>query len=325
MSIKHGTSRFFPRGGSGTSVGAEPLWHLASPYVVNLIDLGSEVAIGASTMLGAEKLRVVGGLAVDDAAGSAAFMEWRQGSAAGVAPSGAMRFRYNEGANLGEVSFSGAAYVPLVAPAGGAPASATSLVSHVAYTCLASVSVGDAVYVAGGDYADKASANTGSLHTADGVVATKPTANTCHICYHGEISAFTGLIPGAIYYLSPVVPGGLAIYPPSRESGAVQRLGVARNATTLLLNPQVVPQILKERHVLTLLDVENGFILLGDAAIPNSLVLWTSRVMLAEGDDYTVSYGGALTRVSFIGALAVGGISGIEIGDVIHAVYAIGA
>ena len=47
---------------------------------------------------------------------------------------------------------------------------------------------------------------------------------------------FTNLTPGAAYYLSPTVPGGITSTPPSSPGQIVQKVGFAKDATTLVFN-----------------------------------------------------------------------------------------
>lgn len=115
MSVKHGTNRFFPRANEG----GEGLWMLYDPDVVGLVNTANKVAIGATAMGGTEKLRIVGGVRIDDATSLAAYVELRQGSVAAVSPAGSGRIRYNETLSRLEASENGGAYFPLAAPAAG--------------------------------------------------------------------------------------------------------------------------------------------------------------------------------------------------------------
>jgi hypothetical protein len=72
-----------------------------------------------------------------------------------------------------------------------------------------------------------------------GFVALKPTATSAKIQTTGDLAGFVGLTAGASYFLS-LVAGGITTTPPSlpADSGSgkvVQRVGIARNATTLVI------------------------------------------------------------------------------------------
>jgi hypothetical protein len=64
-------------------------------------------------------------------------------------------------------------------------------------------------------------------------------ATDVRVYYGAENNALSGLIPGRIYYLSDTVPGGVTNLPPGDASPiVVQQLGVAKSATSLLVNIQ---------------------------------------------------------------------------------------
>ena len=67
-----------------------------------------------------------------------------------------------------------------------------------------------------------------------GFVIAKPTATTATVQYYGEASVFAGLIPDETYCLS-TTPGGITNAAPSLPGDAVQRLGFAKTASTLVL------------------------------------------------------------------------------------------
>lgn len=100
------------------------------------------------------------------------------------------------------------------------------------------VSVGDLVYQAGGDYtADRADNSSTSTSPAVGVVTSKPTSTSAVVRFWGELALFSGMTPGLEQFLGTtgglVEPGSL----PSSPGSVIQRVGVALNATTLLLLP----------------------------------------------------------------------------------------
>lgn len=57
---------------------------------------------------------------------------------------------------------------------------------------------------------------------------------TTTLKYEGEIDAFSGLVVGSTYYLSET-PGQITADPPATPGSIVQRVGVARSPTTLIV------------------------------------------------------------------------------------------
>lgn len=114
---------------------------------------------------------------------------------------------------------------------GGADTNA--LVSGNVFACSAGVAVNDAVYVNGSDSVDQANATTIGTAPVFGFVASKPTATTCNIIYAGELMGFVGLVPGNVYYLN-TTSGGITNVAPTTSGNIVQKVGVARNSTTLV-------------------------------------------------------------------------------------------
>jgi hypothetical protein len=103
------------------------------------------------------------------------------------------------------------------------------------YNCLAGVSVNDVVYSDASDNVALADASSIATVPALGVVNSKPSATTCILTYWGELTGFVGLTPNTVYYLD-VVAGGITTIAPTLPGEIVQRLGVARNSTTLIVN-----------------------------------------------------------------------------------------
>lgn len=110
---------------------------------------------------------------------------------------------------------------------------ATSAVTGL-YTCPGTVAVGDAVYSSGSGSCDKADADVPAQLPVIGFVISKPTATSAVVQYYGEASVFGGLVPDATYFLS-TTPGQITTTAPSAPGSAVQRLGFAKTATTLVL------------------------------------------------------------------------------------------
>lgn len=65
-------------------------------------------------------------------------------------------------------------------------------------------------------------------------------------------------------------------------------------------------------------DITNQYIDLPHLVYTDTLHLSSSRVVFYEGDDYTLSTVGGVTRVTFVGPLAVGGAEALVSGDKLH-------
>jgi hypothetical protein len=108
-------------------------------------------------------------------------------------------------------------------------------VSTNVYTCPSGTNVNQLVYISAADTVALADyTSSGSAFPAIGFVSALVTATTCEVTWVGELGGFTGLVPGTVYFLatsgSYVAAGSLP------GSGvAQQRVGVARNATTMYL------------------------------------------------------------------------------------------
>lgn len=102
------------------------------------------------------------------------------------------------------------------------------------FSCPGAVAVNDIVYISAGDTVSKANATSLATAPALGVVLAKPSGVTAQVMFGAsEVTSFLGLTPGATYYLS-TVPGGVTTVPPAAPGNVVQRVGQARNATTLI-------------------------------------------------------------------------------------------
>jgi hypothetical protein len=107
------------------------------------------------------------------------------------------------------------------------------------FNCLASMVVGDFVYLEGADLLGPAHAASLNTMPCLGVIAEKPTATTAIVQYGGDASMFAGLVPDTTYYISPTNPGRIQPSLPvgiPGQSVVLQRVGIARNATTLVLS-----------------------------------------------------------------------------------------
>ena len=125
--------------------------------------------------------------------------------------------------------FDGASWVP-------SPFGSNDVVSAPgAYTVPGAVAIGDIVFITGASTADVADRTAPGTMPAVGVVVGKPIATTATVLYAGEASVFVGLTPGAEYWVGV---GGAIESPSAAVNGEiVQRIGIAKDATTLIFTP----------------------------------------------------------------------------------------
>ena len=110
-----------------------------------------------------------------------------------------------------------------------------SVVTTGTYTCPVGVAVRDVVYLSAADNCDLADADDSLKQPVIGIVNNKIDPTTCDVQYNGEIGGFVGLTAGVTYFLS-TTPGQITVTPPSGPPGAiVQRVGFAKNTTTLVI------------------------------------------------------------------------------------------
>lgn len=107
------------------------------------------------------------------------------------------------------------------------------------YVDSGAVAVCDAVNVNGSDQVQRADATSAATAPVAGFVSFKPTVATSKLIYSGELGGFVGLVAGASYFLD-VNPGQITQVPPALPADAgtgkiVQRVGIAKNATTLIV------------------------------------------------------------------------------------------
>ena len=101
------------------------------------------------------------------------------------------------------------------------------------YTCLSSVAVGNVVYLSGSNTVGLANA-TDSTKLAIGIVLSKGSSTQCVVQLEGENSSFSGLTVGAVYYLG-LTDGTMTTIAPTIGGNIVQKLGFAKNSTTLVI------------------------------------------------------------------------------------------
>lgn len=74
----------------------------------------------------------------------------------------------------------------------------------------------------------------------------------------------------------------------------------------------------KQAITLTGTDITNQYVDLSHLAVANSMQLVVGGVMQEETLDYTLAPSGGVTRLSFAGGLATGGISELVSGDILY-------
>jgi hypothetical protein len=116
---------------------------------------------------------------------------------------------------------------------GGGGGSGSTLTSSIAYSCPATVALQDLVYFTGSNAVDKANASAIATAPGIGFVTQKPTTTTCFVAYAGEVTGFSGLVAGQIYFLDTTA-GLITTTAPSASNQVLQRVGVAASATMLI-------------------------------------------------------------------------------------------
>lgn len=233
MSTKHGTLRFYPRAQPAGGGGGSGPWTTTAGFIHPIV-ITNPVGVGVAVAKGSEIFRVLGRalfeseIIIGDTGSAFARLCWEDGSSAPVSAAGSACIRWNDTLKLLEKSEDGAGYVPLSSASVGATVIGT-------YSCPAAVAVGEAVFKTGvGDAVDKADASDPTKF-AIGVVISKPIATTCVVISNGESAVFGGLSIGATYFLSDSVAGALTTTAPTAGGSIVQKLAVAKNATTHLV------------------------------------------------------------------------------------------
>lgn len=102
------------------------------------------------------------------------------------------------------------------------------------YTCDASVTVGNVVYLSGANMVARADADDVLSQPVIGIVSSKSSITQALVKYNGEMDIFTGLVPGSTYFLS-LAPGEFTTIAPSSQGSIVQKIGFAKNTTTLVV------------------------------------------------------------------------------------------
>lgn len=111
----------------------------------------------------------------------------------------------------------------------------------VTFACTITELVGDAVYISASDTVAQADATTEATGPVVGFIVEKPTATTCRVVYGGLLTGLSGLVAGTKYYLR-LTPGEITSTSPSNPGEVSQKVGIAKNATSLFIqiDPPVV-------------------------------------------------------------------------------------
>jgi len=124
-----------------------------------------------------------------------------------------------------------------ITAAGGGGVSADDVLESITLTCLASVAIGDVVYVAGSGTADKAVAGIASqTEEAIGIVRSTPNSTTCIVVSAGPVSAFGSLVVGDRYFSNPAVAGGITNVAPTTLGQRSQIVGLATTLSVLFVS-----------------------------------------------------------------------------------------
>ena len=102
------------------------------------------------------------------------------------------------------------------------------------YTVPSGVLLYDVVRATGASTADKADASDETKVPGIGIVVQKPDATTAVVQYVGEVKGLSSLVPGAVYFLSEIA-GQITAIAPTASGAVAQRIGIAKDSTTLML------------------------------------------------------------------------------------------
>ena len=100
------------------------------------------------------------------------------------------------------------------------------------------LSAGNLVYISGTGTVLKADANAVAKAALGYVTASAASGAAVTVFFEGTISGLTGLTPGAAYFLSDTITGGVTLTIPTAAGDIVQVVGYAVSATELTFEPQ---------------------------------------------------------------------------------------
>ena len=87
------------------------------------------------------------------------------------------------------------------------------------------------------------------------------------------------------------------------------------DSITLYLDDEIATRAVQDKRLLSAADITNQYIELAYKAHADSIVPSIDRLLLIEGDDYTVQVVGGKTRLMFTGSIATGGFEAVGAGD----------
>ena len=105
----------------------------------------------------------------------------------------------------------------------------------------------------------------------------------------------------------------------AEESRALAAEGLLDGRITVLENASLI--CVKVKHVLTSLDISNGYVDLLDVAVAHSVQAFVDRLAIHETDDYTLSVVSGVTRLTFTGSLITPGQENLAVGDEVRISY----
>jgi hypothetical protein len=113
-----------------------------------------------------------------------------------------------------------------------------------AYTAAGAIADRDAVYISAADSVSKADATAEAtsrvIGFADGAILDTQSGNICH---DGVLNGFSGLTPGARYFLDPATAGAITSTVPSGDEEAIVQVGYAKSATELHIDIEFVAEV----------------------------------------------------------------------------------
>lgn len=111
--------------------------------------------------------------------------------------------------------------------------------SLVSYTAGEDITAGDAVYISAASTVKKAKADTNTTLPACGIATETVTNGNPILIQHEGVSegAVSGLTPATVYFVSDATGGALVTTPPSTSGHYVQKFGVTKAATEILVRP----------------------------------------------------------------------------------------